>query len=177
VSEAPSYHDLHITTEKIPRTSIFNLPYNVDVICSRVAGWQVWDVSRGTHNERLVAGEFDLSWLVLDVAGHVIVDSRAAADLPVQGEPPPKCICFRQWLQRPNDPVVNHDPECPMSESPDAECCGHAESCHEPVVINEHGIMFAFDFFEDIPEELDRAKAEGRAFMACAVCDDTCGAA
>ena len=62
------------------------------------------------------------------------------------------------------------------TESPDAECCGHAESCHELVVVNEHGIMFAFDFFEDIPEELDRAKAEGRAFLACAVCDDTCGA-
>lgn len=96
MSESPSYHDLHITTAKIPRTSIFDLPYGYEVACTRVTGWQVWRFShhtpqrqaeliaseRGTpireaaekHAEK-IAGEFD-GWLILDVAGHVIVDSR-----------------------------------------------------------------------------------------------------
>jgi len=85
--DRPSYHDLHITTAQIPRTSIFNLPYGLQVTCDRVAGWELRDMnqvqppmglrlpaSRGV----LIAGEYDGSgeWLVLDVAGHVIVDSR-----------------------------------------------------------------------------------------------------
>jgi hypothetical protein len=81
-ADSPSYHDLHITTAQIPRTSIFNLPYGLQVTCSRVAGWQLWempqviplDVSRGI----LLAEEYGgpEKWLVLDVAGHVIADSR-----------------------------------------------------------------------------------------------------
>lgn len=73
MSESPSYHDLHITTAQIPRTSIFNLPYGLEVRCTRITGWQLWNMDR----VQLLAGEFDSeSWLVLDVAGHVIVDSR-----------------------------------------------------------------------------------------------------
>jgi hypothetical protein len=80
-----SCHDLHITTAQISRTSIFNLPYCLRVTCDRTAGWELWDmgqmqypkglpVSRGV----LLAGEYGGpgDWLVLDVAGHVIVDSR-----------------------------------------------------------------------------------------------------
>lgn len=70
----PSYHDLHITTEKIPRTSIFNLPYGVEVTCNRVSGWVLWS-DDGTA-KRKVAGEYDEHWLVLDVDGRIIVDSR-----------------------------------------------------------------------------------------------------
>ena len=33
--------DLHITTAQIPRTSIFNLPYGLQVTCNRVAGWEL----------------------------------------------------------------------------------------------------------------------------------------
>ena len=81
----PSYHDLHITTAQTPRTSIFNLPYGLQVTCSRVAGWQLWDMNQTQYPKGLrpvqgvlIAGEYDGpdSWLVLDVAGHVIVDSR-----------------------------------------------------------------------------------------------------
>lgn len=80
--EGPSYHDLHITTAQIPRTSIFNLPYGLQVTCSRVAGWQLWEMtsSKPLSSGALLAGEHDGpgKWLVLDVAGHVIMDSRRA---------------------------------------------------------------------------------------------------
>jgi hypothetical protein len=64
-----SYHDLHITTTQIPRTSIFNLPYGLVVTCTRTGAWELW------RGEQLLAGEFDDNGLRLDVAGHVIVDS------------------------------------------------------------------------------------------------------
>jgi hypothetical protein len=72
---APSYHDLHITTVKMPRTSIFNLPFRVQVHCSRTGGWQVWALEEDGLPAMLIAGEYDENWLVLDVAGFVIVDS------------------------------------------------------------------------------------------------------
>jgi hypothetical protein len=73
----PSYHDLYITTAQIPRTSIFNLPYNLRVDCTRIAGWQLWD---SFDNSKCLAGEYDANWLVLDVAGFVIVDGREGND-------------------------------------------------------------------------------------------------
>jgi hypothetical protein len=89
MSNAPSYHDLHITTPSIPRTSIFNLPYGLEVTCTRVGGWCLWQHRDGrppvtfTHPPEpvKVAGEYEgaKKWLVLDVAGHVIVDSRKEA--------------------------------------------------------------------------------------------------
>lgn len=71
----PTYHDLHITTSRIDRTSIFNLPYRVQVHCTRIAGWQVWAMAEDGNPETLLAGEFHSEGLVLDVDGHVIVDS------------------------------------------------------------------------------------------------------
>lgn len=83
MSDSPSYHDLHVTTKDIPRTSIFNLGYGLTVQCTRVSGWQLWS-SANPANSVLLAGEYagPDKWLVLDVAGHVIVDSRP---------PCPKC--------------------------------------------------------------------------------------
>lgn len=71
-----SYHDLYITTSFFDRTSIFNLPYSIQVICTRTGGWEVWEIWDGT--ERQLGGEWagPEKWLVLDVAGHVILDSR-----------------------------------------------------------------------------------------------------
>jgi hypothetical protein len=66
---APSYHDLFITTAKVPRTSIFNLPYGYEVSCNRVGGWGLW------QGGVKVAGEYDDRGLRLDVNGVVIVDS------------------------------------------------------------------------------------------------------
>lgn len=76
----PSYHDLHITTADIERTSIFNMPYGVEVQCNRVTGWQLIDLDK----KAVVAGEYEGAdrWLVLDVDGHVIVDSRRAGGEP-----------------------------------------------------------------------------------------------
>jgi hypothetical protein len=66
-----SYHHLHITTDKIPRTSIFNLPYGTMITCTRTGGWELWE------NNYLIAGEYDDNGLLLDVDGHVIIDSLA----------------------------------------------------------------------------------------------------
>ena len=75
-----SYHDLFITTENISRTSIFNLPFSLMVTCTRVGGWELWDISSGFSDAVRLAGEYDNNWLVLDVAGHVILDSRKKED-------------------------------------------------------------------------------------------------
>lgn len=67
----PSYHDLHVTTAKIPRTSIFNLPYGYEVSCNRVGGWCLW------FKDQQVGGEYG-GGLRLDVGGRVICDSLSA---------------------------------------------------------------------------------------------------
>lgn len=78
--EGLSYHDLYITTERIPRTSISDLPHSLMVLCTRAGGWELWE--RYDRHERPLAQEYcgeGGNWLVLDVAGAVIVDSRPAA--------------------------------------------------------------------------------------------------
>jgi hypothetical protein len=75
MKDGRSYHDLHITTENIPRTSIFNLPYNLTVTCTRIGGWELWDRD-GMQGWNLLAGEYDSKWLILDVDGNIIVDRR-----------------------------------------------------------------------------------------------------
>jgi hypothetical protein len=79
----PSYHDLHITTAEIPRTSIFNLPYGLEVTCNRVTGWYLTRLEESSlrGSKVVLAGEYDEpeKWLILDVAGHTVVDSRATA--------------------------------------------------------------------------------------------------
>lgn len=79
-SQKHSYHDLHITTADIPRTSIFNLPYGLQVSCCRVTGWRLertWVKNGGVHG-KIVAGEYD-DFLRLDVDGYIIVDSAPPA--------------------------------------------------------------------------------------------------
>lgn len=71
-----SYHDLHIETPDFARTSIFNLPFSVEVRCTRTTGWEVWEHLDG--KSRLIAGEFagPEKYIVLDVDFNLIVDSR-----------------------------------------------------------------------------------------------------
>lgn len=64
-----SYHDLFVTTSRIPRTAISDLPFGYQVICDRVGGWTL------AKGDKAVAGEFGGPGLKLDVAGVVIVDS------------------------------------------------------------------------------------------------------
>jgi len=81
----PTYHDLYITTPTIPRTRFSNLPSTLLVTCNRSAGWELWRPGpTGVPGmDKLLAGEFGPPelWLVLDVAGHVIVDSRGRGTL------------------------------------------------------------------------------------------------
>lgn len=68
----PSYHDLYVTTETIIRRRLFDMPFDYHVSCSRVGGWSLF------FREREVAGEFHRAWLILDVNGEVVIDSRPA---------------------------------------------------------------------------------------------------
>lgn len=74
---APSYHDLHITTERLIRTRITDLPFNVFVQCRRTTGWVVYHRPDDRGEPVLLAGEYEGEGkgLILDVAGHVICDS------------------------------------------------------------------------------------------------------
>jgi hypothetical protein len=75
----PSYHDLHVTTADIPRTSIFNLGYDLQVTCTHIAGWELWRTTAGSVRDwTLLAGEYagPGKWLVLDVNGTAVLDSR-----------------------------------------------------------------------------------------------------
>ena len=73
---APSYHDLYIATAEIPRTRLFDLPYGLEIACTRTTGWQLWQTASEIARWTLLAGEYDDKWLILDVAGQVIVNSR-----------------------------------------------------------------------------------------------------
>ena len=58
--------------------------------------------------------------------------------------------------------------------------CGHDDAVHEPVIVKdfanpERTVIYAVDFFEDVPEQLAGELAAGRGFMWCAMCEDTCG--
>lgn len=77
---SPSYHDLHITTPKLTRKSIFNLPFRVEITCTRAGGWQVWAKKEDGLPDELLGAEYNYDLpLILDVAGHVIVDSISTA--------------------------------------------------------------------------------------------------
>jgi hypothetical protein len=79
----PIYHDLHITTSGIKRMSILDLPYNIIVQCTRVGGWEVWDMHGSTDFSKwtLLGGEYDgeKKPLRLDIKGKVIVSSFEAS--------------------------------------------------------------------------------------------------
>lgn len=84
-----SYHHLHVTTAEIPRARLFDLPYGLWITCNRVAGWELWDMDRNQNREMLppsrgalLAGEYagPEKWLVLDVAGYIVLDSRRPAE-------------------------------------------------------------------------------------------------
>lgn len=78
LAEPPTYHDLHLSMNDLPRTSIFDLPFNVVVHCTRSTGWQVWHRPDRDKPEVLLASEYTdtiQEAMILDVAGHVIVDS------------------------------------------------------------------------------------------------------
>jgi hypothetical protein len=68
----PNCGDLHVTTAKIPRTPIAQLP-GYHVTCARTHGWELWATTNQGPN--LVAGEFHRDGLCLDVNGVAIVDS------------------------------------------------------------------------------------------------------
>ena len=69
-----SYHDLEIETSEIQKTSISNLPYGLEVTCSRTSGWELWD-NNGPAS-LVIAGEYDTNWLRLTVGDTVIVGTK-----------------------------------------------------------------------------------------------------
>jgi hypothetical protein len=76
MNKAPSYHDLFLTTPRVARTSVFNLPYRVRIQCTRVGGWEAWAMEELGLSEELLGAEYsEKDWLILDVAGYVICDN------------------------------------------------------------------------------------------------------
>lgn len=74
-----SYHDIHVTAEGLARRSIFNMSYGYEISCTRSRGWTLWYMPfSGELKPKLVGGEYEGpdKWLVIDVDGFVIVDSR-----------------------------------------------------------------------------------------------------
>lgn len=78
MKNVPSYHDLYITAADLPRSRLADLPFNVHVLCTRAGGWEVWHNPDRAGEPQLLAGEYSAAGLVLDVAGHVILDSLSA---------------------------------------------------------------------------------------------------
>lgn len=40
-----SYHDVYVTTSKMKRTRISDLPFGYELTCNRVGGWTLWGPS------------------------------------------------------------------------------------------------------------------------------------
>ena len=80
---SPGNRDLWITTAQIKRERLSRLPYSLLLTCTRTAGWELWNITNGLHRGELLAGEYagPEDWLVLDVDGCVIADSRRRAAL------------------------------------------------------------------------------------------------
>ena len=67
---------IYVTTKYIPRTRIFDLPYNFEITCNRVEGWSLWNMN-DIHNPKLLGGEYDgaSKALCIDIDGHIIMNS------------------------------------------------------------------------------------------------------
>ena len=77
--ERLSYHDVYVTTELVPRTSLFNLPYNIELRCTRIAGWELIENTCGVTKQpteaRILGSEYGAdAGLTIDVAGTTILD-------------------------------------------------------------------------------------------------------
>lgn len=80
-TNAPSHHDVHVTTSRMKRTSITDLPYGYELACTPTGGWVLWGPSserawtgQVSDGELGIASEYGPG-LRIDVAGHVICDS------------------------------------------------------------------------------------------------------
>lgn len=88
-----SFRNVYITTPRIMRQRLTDLPYGVRIVCDRAAGWRVFagkddrprEIVVSEHRE-LLAGEFDGPdrWLILDINGQTIVDSRKNSPKGIQ---------------------------------------------------------------------------------------------
>lgn len=77
-----SEHILYVTTSKIPRTPITALPTRIHVSTNKSGGWGVWALQEGDSPEEYLGGEFEKDlWLVLDVDGRIICNSRDKASI------------------------------------------------------------------------------------------------
>ena len=90
-NEAPSYHDVHVTTARMKRTALSDLPFGYELTCNRVGGWTLWGPNQRALDRRIgpfpepmpttgpvqIAGEYGKG-LRVDVGGVVICDSLNA---------------------------------------------------------------------------------------------------
>lgn len=81
-----SEHILYVTTSKIPRTPITALPARIHVSRGNIDGWGAWLLQEGDSPEEYLGGEFEKDlWLVLDVDGRIICNSRDKASVEAPG--------------------------------------------------------------------------------------------
>ncbi len=88
--DSPSYHDIFVTTKDRPREKLFNLAYDYELSCTRVAGWTLWfrGQAKDRSQDQLVGGEYEKDkWLVIDLNGIEILDSRKRAEERKNDEP------------------------------------------------------------------------------------------
>lgn len=67
--------DVFVQTERIPRTSLHELGSGYIVMCCKASGWTL--IEHGTS----IAGEMRSDWLVVDIKGQIIIDTREKADV------------------------------------------------------------------------------------------------
>jgi hypothetical protein len=75
-----SDHILYVTTSKIPRTPITGMSSRIHISRGNRDGWGAWLLQEGDSPEEYLGGEFEKDlWLVLDVDGRIICNSRDKA--------------------------------------------------------------------------------------------------
>lgn len=62
-----SYHDVEVESDKLPRIKLFNASYGLQLICTRAAGWELWNMWSGV--EELLAVEYHEVKLRIYVSG------------------------------------------------------------------------------------------------------------
>ncbi len=67
-----SYHDVHLTLSDGKRQRLGDMPFNIELSCTRVGGWQVWvmNTDPGARSGNRLGSEYDpVDWLVVDIDG------------------------------------------------------------------------------------------------------------
>ena len=70
--------EIFITTSKIKRTRLKDLPFRANLYHGITGGWELWQQNVNPYPEKCIGDQYSIDgdWLVIDVDGHVICDNR-----------------------------------------------------------------------------------------------------